>query len=100
MIVCDKNKLDEKRCNGAPDFIIEIVSPGNPSDDYIRKAYYYKKYDVREYWIVDPRRKTVTVNYFEGNIISVLYPFDSIIKVNIYEDLFINFSEISELLDL
>jgi len=37
MVVCDKNKLDEKRCNGAPDFSIEIVSPGNPSNDYIRK---------------------------------------------------------------
>ena len=37
MVVCDKNKLDGKRCNGAPDFIIEIVSPTNPSDDYIRK---------------------------------------------------------------
>ena len=36
-------KLDGKRCNGAPDFIIEIVSPGNPADDYIRKLYYYKK---------------------------------------------------------
>ncbi|MFG6349449.1 MAG: Uma2 family endonuclease, partial [Lachnospiraceae bacterium] len=63
MVVCDKNKLDTKRCNGAPDFIIEIVSPGNPSDDYIRKLYYYKNYGVREYWIVDPERKTVTVNY-------------------------------------
>ena len=64
MVVCDKNKLDEKRCNGAPDFIIEIVSPANPSDDYIRKLYYYKNYEVREYWIVDPRRKVITVNYF------------------------------------
>ena len=36
-VICDKNKLDGKRCNGAPDFIIEIVSPGNPADDYIRK---------------------------------------------------------------
>lgn len=100
MIVCDKNKLDENRCNGAPDFIIEIVSPGNPSDDYIRKAYYYKNYGVREYWIVDPRRKTITVNYFEGNIVSVQYPFDSILKVNIYEDLFINFSEIADTLNI
>ena len=40
MIICDKNKLDGKRCNGAPDFIIEIVSPGNPTDDYVRKLYY------------------------------------------------------------
>ena len=100
MIICDKSKLDGKRCNGAPDFIIEIVSPGNPSDDYIRKAYYYKNAGVREYWIVDPRRKTVTVNYFENNIISVQYPFDSIIKVNIYDDLQINFSEIADLLNI
>lgn len=49
IIVCDKNKLDENRCNGAPDFIIEIVSPSNPSDDYIRKLYYYKNTGVREY---------------------------------------------------
>jgi len=100
MIVCDENKLDEKRCNGAPDFIIEIVSPGNPSDDYIPKTYYYKYYGVREYWIVDPRRKIVTVNYFEDNIVSIQYPFDSIIKVNIYDDLYINFSEIAKLLDI
>ena len=98
MVICDKDKLDGKRCNGAPDFIIEIVSPSNPTDDYIRKLYYYQNYGVREYWIVDPRRKTVTVNYFEHNIISVPYPFDSIIKVNIYDDLFINFSEIADML--
>ncbi len=83
MIVCDKDKLDGKRYNDAPDFIIEIVSPGNPVDDYVHKLYYYKNYSVREYWIVDPKRKTITVNYFEGNLVSVQYPFDSIIKVNI-----------------
>lgn len=98
MIVCNKDKLDGKRCNGAPDFIIEIVSPGNPADDYIRKAYYYKIYGVREYWIVDPKRRTVTVNYFEGNLISVSYSFDATIKVNIYDDLMIDFSQIEELL--
>lgn len=100
MIVCDKNKLDGKRCNGAPDFIIEIVSPSNPADDYIRKLYYYKNAEVREYWIVDPRRKTVTVNYFDGNMFNVQYSFDSIIKVNIYDDLLINFSEIADMLNL
>lgn len=99
MIVCDKNKLDGKRCNGAPDFIIEIVSASNASDDYIRKLYYYKNHGVREYWIVDPHRKTVTVNYFEGDIISVQYSFDSTIKVNIYDDLLVNFSDIAKLLD-
>lgn len=100
MVVCDKDKLDEKRCNGAPDFIIEIVSPGNPADDYIRKAYYYESYGVREYWIVDSRRKIVTVNYFEKNMLNIQYSFDSIIKVNIYDDLFINFPEIVNLLNI
>lgn len=100
MIVCNKDKLDGKRCNGAPDFVIEIVSPGNPADDYIRKLYHYKNYGVREYWIVDPRRKTVIVNYFEGNILNIQYSFDSTIKVNIYEDLFINFANIAGLLNI
>lgn len=100
MIVCDKDKLDENRCNGAPDFIIEIVSPSNPADDYVRKLYYYQNYGVREYWIVDPRRKTVTVNYFEGNMLNIQYPFDATIKVNLYNDLLINFSDIAGLLNI
>ncbi len=100
MIVCDKDKLDGKRCNGAPDFIIEIISPSNPADDYIRKLYYYKNAGVREYWIVDPRRKTVTVNYFDENMLNIQYSFDSTIKVNIYDDLFINFSEIADMLNV
>lgn len=100
IIVCDRDKLDGKRCNGAPDFIIEIVSPGNPADDYIRKLYYYKNAGVREYWIVDPRRKTVTVNYFEKNKLNIQYSFDSTIKVNIYDNLYINFSDIAELLNI
>lgn len=95
MIVCDKNKLDGKRCNGAPDFIIEIISPNNSSHDYIKKAYYYQKYGVREYWIVNPINKTITVNYFEGDRVGISHNFDSTIKVNIYEDLYIDFSEIN-----
>lgn len=100
MIVFDKNKLDDKRCNGAPDFIIEIVSPSNPSDDYIRKLYYYKNYGVREYWIVDPKRRVITVNYFEEDMLNIPYAFDSTIKVNIYDDLYINFSDITKLLNI
>lgn len=94
LIVCDKDKLDEQRCKGAPDFIIEIVSHGNPSDDYIKKAFYYENYGVREYWIVDPERKTVTVDYFENNEVSIQYSFESAIKVNILDDLYIDFADI------
>lgn len=98
MIVCDRNKLDGKRCNGAPDFIIEIVSPRNAADDYIRKLYYYQNYGVREYWIVDPKRRTVSVNFFEGELISIVYSFSSTIKVNIYDDFYIDFSQIGQFL--
>lgn len=99
MIVCDKDKLDAKRCNGAPDFIIEIVSPSNPAHDYIRKLYYYEMYGVREYWTVDPRRRIVTVYYFEGDSLDVQHNFTETVKVNIYDDLYIDFTEIAELLD-
>lgn len=99
MVICDKDKLDGKRCNGAPDFIIEIVSPGNPSDDYIRKTYYYKNYGVREYWIVDPKHRMITVNYFEGDLLNIQYTFESTLKVNIYDDLLINLSNIADLLN-
>lgn len=95
MIVCDKDKLDGKRCNGAPDFIIEIVSPGNPSDDYIRKLYYYKNAGVREYWIVDPRTKKVIVYYLEQIDFQMLaYTFQDKVKVNICDDLWIDFREL------
>ena len=96
MIICDKSKLDGHRCNGAPDFIIEIVSPANAADDYVKKLYYYQKYGVRDYWIVDPMRKSISVNYFEGGKLSVPYNFASTIKVNIYEDLYIDFSTIEQ----
>ena len=96
MIICDKSKLDGHRCNGAPDFIIEIVSPANAADDYVKKLYYYQKYGVREYWIVDPMRKSLSVNYFEDGKLSVPYNFASTIKVNIYEDLYIDFSAIEQ----
>jgi Uma2 family endonuclease len=98
MVVCDKNKLDDKRCNGAPDFVIEIVSPSNSVYDYITKANLYFQSGVREYWIVDPIRKTVTVNYFEDEKPNMHYTFDDEIKVNIYDDLFIDFKEVKNLL--
>ncbi len=95
MIVCDKDKLDGKRCNGAPDFIIEIVSSSNPSDDYIRKLYYYKNYGVREYWIVDPRCQKVIVYYLNQTDFEMkIYTFQDNIKVNIYDDLYIDFSQV------
>ena len=94
-VICDRNKLTEKGCNGAPDWIIEIVSPGNPSHDFIYKLNLYAKSGVREYWIVDPQTETVFVYYLEQKNFSIkAYTFHDTITVNIYEDFSINFPEL------
>lgn len=61
MVICDKKKVDNKSCKGAPDFIIEILSPWNRRHDIIIKHALYERAGVREYWIVDPELDTVTV---------------------------------------
>ena len=60
-IICDLSKLDEKGCHGAPDWIIEIVSPGNKAMDYFTKLFKYRNANVREYWIVDAQSKYIHV---------------------------------------
>lgn len=60
-IICDQSKLDEKGCLGAPDWIIEIVSPGNTKREIDDKFEIYQENGVREYWIVQPTDETVTV---------------------------------------
>ena len=58
-IICDLSKLDDKGCNGAPDWIIEILSPGTSKKDYNEKFDLYQHAGVKEYWIVHPIDETV-----------------------------------------
>ncbi len=95
-VVCDKNKLTKKGCTGAPDWIIEIVSPGNPAHDYIDKLKLYTNAGVREYWIVDPESRSVAVYIIENPYIPARYSFEDTVKVNICDDLEIDFKEIME----
>lgn len=67
-VICDRSKLTDKGCVGAPDWVIEIVSPGNPSRDYVLKLNLYADAGVREYWIVDPRKKRILVYYLEKKL--------------------------------
>ena len=95
-VICDKNKLsDGKKCVGSPDMIVEIISPSNSGHDYVTKLNLYQKYKVKEYWIIDPRVKKIYVyklgeNGFYDLINS--YTFNDKVKVNIYDDLEIDFS--------
>ena len=92
-IICDKNKLDDKGCNGAPDWIIEIVSPSSKRMDYYIKLFKYRTAGVREYWIVDPIREMILVYDFENDDYEQ-YSFSEIVKVRIYDDFEINFTTI------
>lgn len=90
-VICDQNKLTDRGCTGAPDWIIEIVSPSNASHDYIRKLNLYADAGVREYWIVDPARESIFVYYLEQEQFELkTYTFHDEIKVNIYDDLYID----------
>lgn len=60
-VICDKNKLDSKGCKGAPDFVIEILSPSTMRMDNFVKFNLYQRAKVREYWIVDPLNSTINV---------------------------------------
>lgn len=94
-VICDRSKLTEKGCTGAPDWIIEIVSPSNPGHDYIHKLNLYADAGVREYWIVDPRTEKVIVYYLEQSDFQMdIYTFRDKIKARIYDDLWINFQEL------
>ena len=84
-VICDPDKLNDKGCSGAPDWIIEIVSPGSKSMDYMTKLFKYRTAGVREYWIVDPMRGQVTVYGFEKDIVEQ-YSFGEEMVVGIYED--------------
>ena len=66
LVICDRAKIDDKGCNGAPDLIIEVLSPSSAGRDKWVKFNAYRRAGVREYWIVDPDSGTVAVHILEG----------------------------------
>ncbi len=91
-VVCDQDKLDDRGCNGSPDWIVEIVSPSSKRMDYYIKLFKYRSSGVREYWIVDPIDDRIIVYDLEHED-GDTYTFADRVKVRIYEDLEIDFSE-------
>ncbi len=93
-VICDKDKIDDRGCNGAPDWIIEITSPSDPHRDYGIKLFKYRTAGVREYWIVNPLTQIVTVYDLENEIGTNQYTFNDSIPVCIYDDLSIQISNL------
>ena len=95
LVVCDKSKIKNDGIHGAPDFIIEVLSPSNSTHDTITKLKWYRLAGVREYWIVDPIEKTVQVYVLEnGKYINISYSDDDIIPVHVLEGCEINLAEV------
>ncbi|MCR4656232.1 MAG: Uma2 family endonuclease [Lachnospiraceae bacterium] len=93
-VVCDLTKLDEKGCHGAPDWVVEVLSPGTSRKDMGIKLFKYRNAGVREYWILDPERRLVLVYNFEGpEELTSIYSFDDEIQSGIYPDLSITPAE-------
>jgi Uma2 family endonuclease len=65
-VVCDPTKLDERGCRGAPDWVVEVLSPATAGHDYILKRTVYERSGVREYWLVHPVDRIVTIYRLEG----------------------------------
>lgn len=95
-VVCDKNKLDDKGCHGAPDLIIEVLSPSSIKMDRWNKYRLYEKAGVKKYWLVDPTNQSVEVHLF----VSQQYEFQGIftkedtVSVHLLPDLTIDLNEI------
>lgn len=90
-VICDSDKLDDRGCKGAPDWIIEIVSPASKKMDYLLKLLKYRLAGVKEYWIVDPEKNRVIVYNFTGDESVNDYTLQDSIKAGIYDDLVIDF---------
>ncbi len=93
-IICDKEKLDEKGCNGAPDWIIEVISSNSASRDHIQKRALYEEQGVKEYWLVHPIDKIVTLYHFEKSNNSQIIAAEGQTPSFIFPDLMIDWNEV------
>ena len=85
LVVCDRDKITKARIVGAPDLVVEVISPSNPIMDAMIKLFKYQKAGVREYWIVYPDEKRGTVFDFAKNVGPQDYIFEDSIPVAIWD---------------
>lgn len=95
-VVCDPSKLDDIGCKGAPDLVMEILSPSTQRHDKLTKFNLYQQAGVREYWIVDPASKSVQVFVLEDAHYAAkdFGAAGDKLNVNIFEDCVIDLSQV------
>jgi Uma2 family endonuclease len=94
-VICDESKLDERGCLGAPDLIVEILSPGNSKKEMNEKFELYEESGVKEYWLVEPAENAVFVYVLNeaGQYIG-LKPTTTLLKSSIFPDLELDLEKI------
>jgi len=94
-VVCDFEKIDSKGCVGAPDLVVEILSPGNSKKQMKSKFALYQEEGVREYWVVDPERELVFVYVADNKKFKPTIPIaDDYVYSTIFPDFKIHTSDI------
>jgi len=97
VVICDRDKIDKAGCKGAPDMVVEILSPSTSCYDRITKFNTYMKAGIREYWIIDPETKTLAAHILkDGNYIIHPYTNEDTAPVHILEGCIISLSEVFE----
>ena len=95
LVVCDNKKIKKSSINGAPDLVIEIISPSNSHSQLFYKFQYYLEAGVREYWVIDPDEKKVQVHVYDnGRYISSIYKNNDRIPVSILQGLTVSLEEL------
>ena len=96
-VICDQSKLDEYGCKGAPDMVVEILSPSTQRHDQLVKLRIYQQAGVREYWIVDPGNQTVRVMLMGEDSrfqLHEVYGCKELAKVNVLDGCFIELAKV------
>lgn len=99
MIVCDRSKVTRKRIFGAPDFVLEVLSPSTRNKDIFIKGAKYMQAGVKEYWMANPMKKTIMTYDMrvEGDPVINMYTFEDKVPVALYDgDLVIDFKDIDD----
>lgn len=96
VVICDQSKLDDRGCKGAPDMVVEILSPSTRRHDRLVKLGLYQRAGVREYWIVSPEEQTVQVFlHKDGSLLPhEVYDRQGVAKVNVLDGCFIELSKV------
>jgi Uma2 family endonuclease len=97
-VICDKSKIDSRGCNGAPDWVIEILAPGSSQKEKRFKFELYQEAGIKEYWIVEPEYKSIEVYVLQGDKFVGLAPYidEDVVSPTIFPDLKIDLKEVFE----